>query len=52
MDQPERRAELSKAWSDGFSAARQGQPQLSNPHLQRDPLLAREWDQGWKDGTH
>lgn len=51
MDLPERRAELPLAYEAGKKAYREGKDRAANPHLYRDPLLAKEWDQGWKDAA-
>ena len=51
INQSASRADLSKAWSEGHSAGKKGDKQLSNPYLTHNNRLAQEWNQGWLDGN-
>ena len=45
------RAELSKAWGEGFTAGNSGKSRAANPYIAKDSALAKEWDSGWKEST-
>ena len=45
------RAELSKAWSEGFTAGSAGKSRAANPYIAKNSTLAKEWDLGWKEST-
>ncbi|MCP4595331.1 hypothetical protein [Neptuniibacter sp.] len=46
------RAELGKAWREGYSAGKEGKLRASNPYSGIEPSLAKEWDLGWKEGMN
>ena len=47
----ESRSEINKAWGEGFSAGKFGKPRSSNPFIGKSSVLARSWDEGWKEGA-
>lgn len=38
---------LANAWADGWKAGLNSLPRASNPYINKQPALAKEWDRGW-----
>jgi hypothetical protein len=45
------RAEITEAWTAGVQARLDGKPETANPHIARNPTLAKEWCAGWQEGS-
>ncbi len=48
---PSIRLALSEAWLAGVKARRSGSPCEVPKEIARQPVLQREWQEGWDDGV-
>jgi len=44
------RSDLSRAWAEGILAGKEGKSRACNPYIGKNSDLAKNWDQGWKEG--
>lgn len=45
------RVDKANAWAEGLAAARHGEARAANPYIGANSELAKEWDQGWNEGS-
>lgn len=45
------RSDLSGAWLQGLKSGKDGASRSSNPYTDKDSEMAKNWGQGWKEGT-
>ncbi len=45
------RSELSEAWAEGYKSGQDGGSRMSNPFIGKNSENAKNWDQGWIEGS-
>lgn len=50
-DPETKRQEKTNAWTGGLIAAQRGETRAANPYVVKNPELAKNWDEGWKEGS-